>query len=149
MIAPTRDPGAREIVRRVNRDETATFPTFTSAPFAADTTFDPAGLAVLHVGANQEMRDCADVRVVVERVAGDDARTLLGTAEAAGVTVQQTSSKPLFPMGIDFTLAATTVPAGSRLAATIEVTNRCSGNRGLALDYDGGATPGRVVLRAD
>jgi hypothetical protein len=142
---PTAPLAARETVRRVNRDEAAVFPTFTSAPFADAATLDAATLVVLHLGANQEMKGCGDVQVLIERVAPNDARTTLGTATATELTIPAATAKPLLPMGVDLTLTDTSVPAGDRLATTVTVTNRCAGNRAISLDYDNAATPTRLV----
>ena len=91
------------------------------------------------------MTDCADVAVTIERVAADQTRTVIGTALGTGVALTQASAKPLPPIDVDVTLSDPTIPAGSRLAVTAAVTNRCRGNRGVSLDYASGPTPSRLA----
>ena len=142
---PTATAPERILAPRLDPDETGTFPSWVSEPFDADTILDASALTVLHLGANQPMADCADIAVTVERIAGDQSRAIVGTALATGRTLSQASAKPLPPLGVDVALGDPTIPAGSRLAVTVAVTNRCRGNRGVSLEYDAAVAPSRLV----
>jgi hypothetical protein len=132
------------------RQETATFPTFFTAPFASDTTLLPVAVVRLHLAANQPMRSCAAVGANLFTVDAGGVQTPNGGAVRTDVDVDQAASGGTQDIGgvrVEFAVPNVAVAAGQGLALAASLENDCSLKRRTFFAFDGDEAASRIQFQ--
>lgn len=145
-VAPSTSPPIVE-ERVIGAGGSADFPTFLSAPFAADATLLPIASVRLNLSANQKMKGCAVVGAELFHVDGTGALASIGSADATNATIvpgKSGGTVGFFPTTLEFPVTSAGVLAGEGVAVVPTLGNQCSISRRLFLAYDGFYAPSRV-----
>ena len=145
-LAPTATtPVAEEQI--IAAGNTASFTTFTTAPFVSDSTVSPIASVRLHLAANAKMKACGAFTTQLFKVATGGGLTPIGTGTVTAANVAQGSSGGTVGAGshlVEFPISDTSVLTGEGIALATSFTNGCNINRRVFFAYDGTPAPSRV-----
>jgi hypothetical protein len=145
-LAPAATPPVAE-EQIIASGNSASFSTFTTAPFASDSTVSPIASVRLHFAANAKMKACGAFTTQLFKVDTGGGLTPIGAGTVTATNVAQGSSGGTVGAGshlVEFPISDTSVLTGEGIALATSFTNGCNISRRVFFAYDGKPVPSRV-----